>query len=214
MTEKRLSKYFDLEKLGRRWLDTPQLRDVLDAYAEDVEDGIRRLEYSLNETKNLLKEKKRQLSSLEGTVEEPTREEAMCLAIREQIAKLLSPMWIIETRVHPMPKCGYCDDERMIELHSPDGQTVKIQCSCRYKSVTTYAVRKVTIKEIESITTVRLSKDRFLGNDAWRTVRVDRIDPEHPEKQRLLESAFTTREKAVRALSDLGLEYEEDEKDA
>ena len=43
---------------------------------------------------------------------------------------MLSDLYLIRYEERPAEKCPYCDENRMITLHSPDGQDVKTECRC------------------------------------------------------------------------------------
>ena len=202
MTDKELSKYFDLEKI-RDIISSPA-RPLAEAVAEDIIEENRKLSENRARLEKIVNEKKRVRDGLKKLVrgEEVTMEDITRELVREKFAPLNKQLYVIVASPADSPKCEYCDDERMITLTSPDGQSIRVPCQCSYSHVYEYGVIKSEIMDIRWKEITILPEGRENTNDNKRCVPlsyIDRADP-FPESGNWVDCAWTSREKAEEAL--------------
>lgn len=202
MTDKELSKYFDLEKI-REIISSPA-RPLVEAVAEDIIDENRKLSEDRIRLEKMVNEKRRIRDGLKKLVpgEVPTMEDITRKLVRERFSPLESQLYVIIASPVDSPKCKYCDDERMITLTSPDGQSIRVPCQCTYSHIYEYSVAKAEILDIRWREITVLPEGREDTNDSRRCVPlsyIDRDDP-FPEMGNFVDCAWTSREKAEEAL--------------
>lgn len=212
MTDERLSEYFDMERL-EPYLKGPA-RKVAEAVAAETGNEIEWLRDTIAKQEEKAKdadERYRELSEEQAGKKPLDEKGAAHLILKERMEKLTSACWIVDTVSHPAGKCQYCDDERMIVLTAPDGQTVRVPCDCRTASVKSYRAVKAHVKP-ESLMAAKLYR---LGhendpNEDGRYVRFENIDRMRPETVRdLMNSAYTSCSLAREAILSLALPLEE-----
>ena len=212
MTDDELSRIFDMEKL-EPYLKGPA-RKVAEAVAAETGNEIGWLRDTITKQEEKAEdadEQYRELSGEQAGKKPLDEKEAAHLVLKERMEKLVSACWIVETVSHPAGKCQYCDDERMIVLTAPDGQTVRVPCDCRTASVKSYRAVKAHVKP-ESLMAAKLFR---LGhendpNEDGRYVRFENIDRMHPETvMELMDSAYTSCQLAQEAILSLALPLEE-----
>lgn len=212
MTDDELSRIFDMEKL-QPYLKGPA-RKITEAVAAEAKNEIRWTKDTIAKQKEKEKDADEQYRELSGerAGKKPLDEkEAAHLVLKERMEKLTSACWIVDTVSHPAGKCQYCDDERMIVLSAPDGQTVRVPCDCRTASMKSYRAVKAHVKP-ESLMAAKLYR---LGhendpNEDGRYARFENIDRMHPETVReLMDSAYTSCSLAQEAILSLALPLEE-----
>lgn len=212
MTDDELSRIFDMEKL-EPYLKGPA-RKVAEAVAAETGNEIEWLRDTITKQEEKTAdadEQYREISEEQDGKKPLDEKEAAHLVLKERMEKLTSACWIVDTVSHPAGKCQYCDDERMIVLTAPDGQTVRVPCDCRTASVKGYRAMKAHVKP-ESLMAAKLYR---LGhendpNEDGRYVRFENIDRMHPETVRdLMNSAYTSCSLAREAILSLALPLEE-----
>lgn len=212
MTDDEISRIFDMEKL-EPYLKGPA-RKIAEAVAAEAKNEIGWIRDTIAKQEEKAKDADEQYRELSGerAGKKPLDEkEAAHLVLKERMEKLVSACWIVDTVSHPAGKCQYCDDERMILLTAPDGQTVRVPCDCRTASVKSYRAVKAHVKP-ESLMAAKLYR---LGhendpNEDGRYVRFENIDRMHPETVRdLMNSAYTSCSLAREAILSLALPLEE-----
>ena len=212
MTDNELSRIFDMEKL-KPYLKGPA-RKVAEAVAVEAKNEIEWIKDTIAKQEEKARdadEQYRELSEEQAGKKPLDEKEAARLVLKERMEKLTSACWIVETVSHPAGKCQYCDDERMIVLTAPDGQTVRVPCDCRTASVKGYRAVKAHVKP-ESLMAAKLYR---LGhendpNEDGRYVRFANIDRVNPETVReLMDSAYTSCQLAQEAILSLALPLEE-----
>ena len=212
MTDNELSRIFDLKKL-QPYLKGPA-RKIAEAVAAEAKSEIGWIKDTIANQEKKAKDADKQYRELSGEQagKKPLDEKgAARLVLKERMEKLTSACWIVDTVSHPAGKCRYCDDERMIVLSAPDGQTVRVPCDCRTASVKSYRAVKAHVKP-ESLMAAKLYR---LGhendpNEDGRYVRFENIDRMHPETVReLMDSAYTSCSLAQEAILSLALPLEE-----
>ena len=190
MTDKEIRNYIDLSKLDG--YTTGEARRLLEAVAERYADMVDSTERSLERQKEKLEEDEQILAMNEASATGPvTEEEVMASLVKEHFAKLASARWVVLKISHPAPKCGWCDDDGMVTLTSPDGQRTRVPCSCRHKEISTYKPEQVDPVII----------DGKIPEEAHATLEMNDWKKS---------CAFTTRQKAIDAIKALGFELEED----
>lgn len=211
MTDDELSRIFDMEKL-EPYLKGPA-RKVAEAVAAETGNEIEWLRDIIIKQEKKAEdadEQYRELSGEQAGKKPLAEKEAAHLVLKERMENLTSACWIVDTVSHPAGKCQYCDDERMIVLTAPDGQTVRVPCDCRTASVKSYRAVKAHVKP-ESLMAAKLYR---LGhendpNEDGRYVRFENIDRMHPETVRdLMNSAYTSCSLAREAILSLALPLE------
>lgn len=212
MTDDELSRIFDMEKL-EPYLKGPA-RKVAEAVAAETGNEIEWLRDTVTKQEEKAEdadEQYREISEEQDGKKPLDEKEAARLVLKERMEKLTSACWIVDTVSHPSGKCQYCDDERMIVLTAPDGQTVRVPCDCRTASVKSYRTVKAHVKP-ESLMAAKLYR---LGhendpNEDGRYVRFENIDRMNPETVReLMHSAYTSCPLAQEAILSLALPLEE-----
>lgn len=216
MTDKEIRNYIDLSKLDG--YTTGEARRLLEAVAERYADMVDSTERSLERQKEKLEEDEQIFAMNEASATGPvTEEEVMASLVKEHFAKLASARWVVLKISHPAPKCGWCDDDGMVTLTSPDGQRTRVPCSCRHKEISTYKPEQARLEKLE------LMQVRLGVGFAHCWVKAEGIDPviidgKIPEEAHATlemndwkkSCAFTTRQKAIDAIKALGFELEED----
>lgn len=202
MTDKELSKYFDIEKI-RDIINSPA-RPLVEAVAEDIIEENRKLSEDRIRLEKMVNKKRRIRDGLEKLVpgEVPTMEDVTKELVRERFAPLNSQVYVIIASPAASPKCEYCDDERMITLTSPDGQSIRVPCQCTYSHTYEYSVVKAEIMDIRWKEITILPEGREDTSDNKRCIPlsyIDRADP-FPESGNFVDCAWTSREKAEDAL--------------
>ena len=202
MTDRELSKYFDLEEI-KDIISSPA-RPLVEAVAEDIIDENRKLSEDRIRLEKMVNEKRRVRDELKKLVpgEVPTMEDITRELVRERFSPLNGQLYVIIASPTDSPKCEYCDDERMITLTSPDGQSIRVLCQCSYSHTYEYSVVKAEIMNIRWKEITILPEGREDTSDNKRCVPlsyIDRDDP-FPEMGNFVDCAWTSREKAEEAL--------------
>ena len=219
MTGNEIPRYFDMEKIGP-YLEGP-LKAAVYAAAEDAEKEISRLKKEDSLLSRKIREMQAEYDAL-GTGRKKdgplSAEEARHTVLREQLERLLSAGYLVSFHSQPAPKCGFCDDERMITLAAPDGQNIRVPCRCSKDEIRTYSAEPIVKMEPESLTVIRCFTAEEAENiySDGRRIRLDRIDTKDEMKASDLYSyaAFTTKKKAEDAIRRAGLTLWEEDCDA
>ena len=180
MTDKELAKYFDVEKI-KDIINSPA-RPLAEAVAEDIIEENRKLREGCERLEKMVSEKRKVRGGLEKLVtgEVPIIEDITRELIRERFQPLNDQLYVIVASSADTPKCEYCDDERMITLTSPDGQSIRVPCQCTYSHVYEYSVVKAEIMDIRWKEITVLPEGREDTSDNKRYIPLSYIDRSDP----------------------------------
>lgn len=149
MTDERIAQVLDLDRIGDL-LTCPSTRPVVEAFVQDIEEKQRKEEGGLDDLRQRRDEAKAELAGLDEAVKDiiSTEREIIAGFLKKRFASLDGPLYMVVPHIGDARKCGWCDDEGMIELHSPDGQTIRRPCSCRHDYEISYEVHPADILEV------------------------------------------------------------------
>lgn len=149
MTDERIAQVLDLDRIGDL-LTCPATRPIVEAFVQDIEEKQRKEEGGLDDLRRRLEKAEAELAELNEAVKDIVSTEKAIVDgfLKRRFAPLNGPLYMVVPHIEDTRKCGWCDDEGMIELHSPDGQTIRRPCSCRHDYEISYEVRPADILEV------------------------------------------------------------------
>lgn len=126
----------------------------------------------------------------------------------DDMSLMLSDLYLIRYEERPAEKCPYCDENRMITLHSPDGQDVKTECSCGKETYRVFYVipaRKERRLWLQEVQVLALTDDPAYSDGTC--CRIGNFDKSADEMYDLMyRRAYTAKEKAIESLRAFGKE--------
>ena len=205
MTDSELRKYFDPEKI-KPFRSSPA-RPLLEAIAQSTEENLKTLSKEITDLEKTIQEKKAKYDKLVRQSRESKKQSAEDIikkAVKERFQALNNQLYAISTTFSHAKKCQYCDEEGMITLTSPDGQTIRRRCKCQSDYEKEYCVVKAQICKVNWNGVYVLPDDgRDNTTDNQRWVCLDNIDADKFKLSEMTNYVWTSREKAEEALNKL-----------
>ena len=207
MTNTELEKYFDPEKV-KPFLSSPA-RPLLEAIAKETKDNLNSLSKKIADLEKAITEKKAKYDKLVRQSQKSKKqstEDIIRQAVKERFQPLNNQLYAISTIFSHAQKCQYCDEEVMITLTSPDGQSIRRRCKCQSDYEKEYCVVKASVCKVNWNGIYILPDDgRDNTSDNHRWVCFENIDAENFKLSDMTKYVWTSKEKAEEALSQLQL---------
>lgn len=202
MTDIELGKYFDSEKV-RPFLSSPA-RPLLEAIAKETKDNLDSLSKKIADLEKAIPEKKAKYDKLVRQSQKSKKQSAEDIirqAVKERFSPLANQLYVISTIFSHAKKCQYCDEEGMITLTSPDGQSIRRRCKCQTDYEKEYCVVKAPVCKVNWNGIYILPDDgRDNTSDNQRWVLFENIDADNFKTSDMTKYVWTSKEKAEEAL--------------